>query len=193
MKKTLIYVAFILGGIAVSCQPKSPGSPVFEAKGTDSLTFAMIDTDIIFEKHDMVADVMKELEEIETRLTADLQRQARNLQNDYQNFVNVGYATMTRSEQEKKEAQLNKRGEELQQLEQRYMQQLMEARAQKNQEVEDRIFAFIEEYNKENGNFSIILSKARTSGTLYSLPSMDITDPVLTALNEDYSKNRKNK
>ncbi|MDR0438416.1 MAG: OmpH family outer membrane protein [Bacteroidales bacterium] len=192
MKKTLIYAAFIFGGIAVSCQSKPSETSVFSAGSVEGITIAMIDTDVIFENYDMVADVMSELEAIEKRLTQDLQRQARNFQTDYENYLKVG-ATMTLSEQRKKEEQLQKRQEEIQQLEQRYMQQLMEARAQKNQEVQDQMFSFIEEFNKENGNYSIIMSKARTSGVLYSLPSMDITEAVLEAMNADYSKNRRKK
>jgi Skp family chaperone for outer membrane proteins len=99
--------------------------------------------------------------------------------------------TLTLSEQKKKEEQLQKRQQDLQQLEHRYAQQLMDTRNLRNQEVQDKIFAFVEEYNKAHDNFTIILSKARTSGVLYSLPSMDITGEVLEALNEDYAKNRK--
>jgi outer membrane protein len=204
MKKTLIYVTFILGGIAVSCQSKSSENTVFSAGLAEGITIAMVDTDSIFAKYDMVADVMKELEGVETKLTNDLQQQARNLQSDYQkiekdveNYQKIGHS-LTLSEQRQREEQFQKRGEqiqarqgEIQQLEQRYMQQLMELRAQKNDEVQNAIFSFIEKYNKAHGNYTIIMSKARTSGVLYSLSSMDITAPVLEALNAEYSQNRR--
>jgi outer membrane protein len=192
MKKTPIYVALILGGIAASCQTKPAEPSVVVAASTEAITIAMIDTDSIFANYDMVADVMKELESVDKKLSDDLQRQIKNFQTDYENYLKVG-ATMTLSEQKKKEEQLQNRQQDLQQLEQRYTQQLMEARAQKNQEVQDKIFTFVENYNKENGNFSIIMSKARTSGVLYSLPSMDITAGVIAAMNADYSKTRKKK
>ncbi|MDR2907715.1 MAG: OmpH family outer membrane protein [Bacteroidales bacterium] len=192
MKKTCIYVALILGGIVTGCQTKnSETTPVAVTASSDStITIATIDTDSIFANYDMVADVMKELDGVDRKLSGDLEQRAKNFQTDYENYLKVG-ATMTLSEQKKKEEQLQQRQQELQQLEQRYTQQLMETRAQKNQDVQDKIFAFVEEYNKANGNFTIILSKARTSGVIYSLPSMDITEAVLEALNADYSKNRK--
>ena len=204
MKKTLIYVTFILGGIAVSCQSKNSESVAIAANSTEGISIAMIDTDSIFAHYDMVADMMKELETLEKKLTDDLQRQAKGFQNeyeklqkDYENYLKIG-ATLTLSEQRKTEEQLKKREEQLparqnqlQQLEQKYMQQLMEVRTQKNKEVEDKIFLFIENYNKENGNYSIIMSKARSSGTLYALPSMDITVPVLESMNAEYKTIRK--
>jgi outer membrane protein len=191
MKKTLIYVTLILGGIATSCQTKQSETGVVSAISGEEITIATIDTDLIFANYDMVADVKKELEEVEKRLSDDLQRQARNFQTDYENYLKIG-TTLTLSEQKKREEQLGKRQEELQQLGQRYEQQFMEAGAQKNQEVQDKIFSFIEEYNKTNANYSIILSKARSSaGVLYSLPSMDITDAVIDAMNAEYSKNRR--
>jgi outer membrane protein len=205
MKKNLIYIAFIFGGIAVSCQSKQSETSVV-AGSVEGITIAMIDTDSIFENYDLVADVMRELEEVERRLTNDLQQQAKNLQSDYQkiekdfeNYQKIGHS-LTLSEQRQREEQFQKRGEqiqvrqgEIQQLEQRYMQQLMELRAQKNEEVQDAIFAFVEKYNKEHENYSIIMSKARTSGVLYSLPSMDITASVLQAMNAEYSQNRRKK
>ena len=190
MKKTLIYAALIFGGIAVSCQTQNSETQGVSAVPADHITIATIDTDSLFAHYDMVADVMKELEDVDRRLSGDLQRQARNLQNDYENYLKIG-ATLTSSEQRSREERLQKRQEELQQLEQRYMQQMMETRARKNREVEDEIFSFVEKYNKANGNFTIILSKARSSGTLYSLPSMDITEPVIAAMNAEYSTNRK--
>ena len=191
MKKTLIYVTLILGGIAVSCQPKQTETTVVATNATELITIATIDTDSIFARYDMVADVVKELEEVDRRLSRDLERQARALQTDFETFMRVG-ATLTLSEQTRQEQDLNKRRENLQQLEQRYMQQLMEVRSQRNQEVQDKIFSFIEEYNKANENYTIILSKARSNAAvLYSLPSMDITTAVIDAMNAEYSQNRK--
>ncbi len=190
MKKTLIYVALILAGMTWSCQTKETKPEVKTTVSTDAITIAMIDTDSIFANYDMVADVMKDLEGVDKKLSDDLQRQAKNFQTDYENYLKIG-GTLTLSEQKKKEEQLQKRQQDLQQLEQRYTQQLMETRAQRNQEVQDKIFAFVEEYNKAHDNYTIIMSKARTSGVLYSLPTMDITGEILEALNADYIKTRK--
>jgi outer membrane protein len=191
MKKTLIYVTLILGGIATSCQSKQSETGVISAISSEEITIATIDFDFVFANYDMVADVTKELEDVEKRLSNDLQRQAKNFETDYENYLKIG-ATLTLSEQKKREEHLGKRQEELQQLGQRYERQFMEARAQKLQEVQDQIFSFIETYNKENDNYSIILSKARSSAAvLYSLPSMDITTVVIDAMNAEYSKNRR--
>ncbi len=196
MKKTLFYGTLLFCGLATACtQDKQPQTATSENVAENSETsianmIAMIDTDSIFAQYDMVADMLKELEAVEKKLMNDLQAQAKRFQDEYENYLKVG-STMTLSEQKKKEEQLGARQQQLQQLEQQYSQQLMDTRTQKNQEVNNQIFAFIEEYNKEHGNFPIVMSKARTSGVLYSLPSMDITVDVIEALNADYSKKRK--
>ena len=194
MRKTVIYVALILGGIAASCQSKRAEQSVVTPISTsaETITIATIDTDSIFAKYDMVADAMKELEAVDKKLSDDMQRQVKNFQADYENYLKIG-TTMTLSEQKKKEEQLQKRQQELQQLEQRYSQQLMDTRTKKNQEVQDKIFAFIKAYNEAHDNYPIIMSKSRTSGVLYALPSMDITETVIDAMNAEYSKTRKRK
>lgn len=202
MKKTLIYIVLIFGIIAVSCQRPSE-TVVVEAISVEGITIAMVDTDFIFANYDMAADVRREIEETERRLTNDLQQQARRLetdhqtlQTDHQNYLRIGH-TLTLSEQRQREEQFNRRAEqlqrraeELQRLEQRYMQQLMELQAQRSREVEDAIFSFIERFNETQG-FSIIMSNARGSGVLYSLPSMDITAQILEGLNAEYARTRR--
>ena len=203
MKKNLIYVTFILGGLFVGCQQKQSETPVISAGSVEGITIAMINTDTIFARYDMADDMRRELEETERRLTNDLQQQARrfetdvqNLQNDVQNYTRIGH-TLTLSDQNQREAQfrsreeqLQQRAEELQRLEQRYMQQLIELQTLRSREVEDVIFSFVENFNQTQG-FSIIMSNARGSGVLYSLPSMDITTQVLDALNAEYSQTRR--
>ena len=203
MKKNLIYVTFILGGLFVGCQQKQSETPVISTGSVEGITIAMINTDTIFARYDMAADMRRELEETERRLTNDLQQQARkfetdvqNLQNDVQNYTRIGH-TLTLSDQNQREAQfrnreeqLQQRAEELQRLEQRYMQQLMELQTLRGREVEDVIFSFVEKFNQTQG-FSIIMSNARGSGILYALPSMDITTQVLDALNAEYSQTRR--
>lgn len=195
MRKKPIYVAWILFGIITitSCETKKTENVAASAISSDqTFTIAMIDTDTIFAKYDMVVDMLHELEDVDKKLSDDFQRNANNFQKDYENYLKIG-STLTFSEQKKKEEQLQKRQQELQQMEQRYAQQLMETRTQRNQEVQNKIFEFVETYNKTHGNYTIIMSKSRTSGVLYSLPTMDITEEVLDALNEDYSQTRNKK
>lgn len=156
------------------------------------ITYAFIDTDTLFDKYLKIQEVKELLEKTEKKLTADYERQVTSFKNEYENYLKVG-ATMTLSEQKKKEEYLNQRNQNIQQLEKTYAEQLMVLRAQKNQEVQDEVFSFIERYNKENGNFTMILSKARTSGVLVSDPSMDITKEVLEAINQEYLKKNKTK
>lgn len=159
-----------------------------QASGT--YTIAFVDTDSLFEKYLMVEDIKKELEATEKKLTNDYKAQITAFQREYENYLKVG-ATMTLSEQKKKEEYLAQKQQNLAQLEAQYGEQLMAYKAQKNGEVQDAIFTFIEKYNKENGKYTMVLSKARTSGVLYSEPGMDITTEVIEAINAAYKPVKK--
>ncbi len=195
MKKNLIYIASFLAFFTFGCNSESPKeTPLVNNQSSvpSEITIGVIDTDSIFAKYDMVLDVMGELELTEKRLSSDIQGQAQQLEKEFQNYLNIG-ATLTLSEQTKREEQFKKREQDIQALGQRYSDQLLTLRAQRNQEVENQLFKFIDNYNKEHYNFTLILSKARTSGVLYSAPTLDITAEVIDALNAEYAKNRSKK
>ncbi|MEG1762155.1 MAG: OmpH family outer membrane protein, partial [Bacteroidales bacterium] len=160
------------------------------ATAPGAYTIAFVDTDTLFENYLMVVDVKKELDATEKKLTSDYKNQITAFQREYENYLKVG-ASMTLSEQKKKEEYLGKKQQSLAQLESKYGEQLMAYKAQKNEEVQNAIFEFIEKYNKDHGNYTMIFSKARTSGVLYSEPSMDITAEVLKAINAAYKPAKK--
>lgn len=194
----------ILGACAclIACAPKqnaeNQGETTVQTASTekntalDGFSIACIDTDTLFAKYSKVVDITQEIEKTEQKLQNDLQSQAQKFQSDYENYLKIG-ASLTLSEQRRKEEELAKRKEELDLLSQRYSDQMLSFRMQKMQEVQDDIFSFIAEYNKTHGNYSFVVSNSRTSGVLYSPANLDITQEVLDAINEKYSKELKTK
>ncbi|MDE7150091.1 MAG: OmpH family outer membrane protein [Bacteroidales bacterium] len=156
------------------------------------MTVATVNTDTLFAHYRMVEDVTAELEKTEKKLQGDLQKQAQDFQTEYENYLKVG-ATMTLSEQRKKEEYLTQKRESLEQLGARYETQLVTLRLQRMEEVQNAVFEFIERYNAAHGQYTFIVSNARTSGVLYSPSNIDITDEVLEALNAEYGQKQKNK
>ena len=156
---------------------------------TGAMTVATVNTDTLFAQYKMVTDVTDELEKTEKKLQADLQKQAQDFQTEYENYLKVG-ATMTLSEQRKKEEYLTKKRESLEQLSARYETQLVTLRLQRMEEVQNAVFEFIERYNAEHGQYTFVISNARTSGVLYSPANIDITDEVLAAINAEYGQKK---
>ncbi|MBD5390368.1 OmpH family outer membrane protein [bacterium] len=156
------------------------------------MTVATVNTDTLFAQYKMVEDVTAELEKTEKKLQADLQKQAQDFQTEYENYLKVG-ATMTLSEQRKKEEYLTQKRESLEQLSARYETQLVTLRLQRMEDVQNAVFEFIERYNAEHGQYTFVISNARTSGVLYSPANIDITDEVLKAINAEYAQKQKGK
>ena len=173
-------------------EAKTKKKEAVEVVQTGSMTVATINTDTLFARYKMVQDVTAELEKTEKKLKDDLQRQAQDFQKEYENYLKVG-ATMTLSEQHKKEEYLTKKKESLEQMSARYETQLVTLRLQRMEEVQNAVFSFVERYNAENGQYTFVISNARTSGILYSPANIDITEEVVEAINAEYAKEKKGK
>jgi outer membrane protein len=161
---------------------------------TGDIKIAIINTDTILEHFDMVVDKQSEIEKTKNKLTKDLETQQMRLKADYDNYLKIG-ATLTLSEQQKKETSLQQRGQQLGQLEQQYSQQIAMLSTQSQIEITNALYDFVEKYNKEHQNFDLILTYSRLSGgaALYANPALDITKEVLEALNADYAASLKGK
>lgn len=154
-----------------------------------SLTIAYVDSDTLWENYDFVKDTKTYLEELEKKLTNDYKSQAMSFKNDYENYLKTG-ASFTLNEQKKKEAALQQRQNNLMELEKKYGSQLAEIKQNKNIEVQDSIFSFINRYN-QGPKYTFILEKSRISGILFANDSLDITKKVIEGLNEVYHKGKK--
>lgn len=170
--------------------PAAAGNAAVVPSG--AMTVATVNTDTLFARYKMVEDVTAELEKTEKKLQADLQKQAQDFQTEYENYLKVG-ATMTLSEQRKKEEYLTQKQQNLEQLSGRYETQLVTLRLQRMEEVQNAVFEFIERYNAAHGQYTFVISNARTSGVLYSPANIDITEEVLAGMNAEYDQKQKGK
>ena len=74
-------------------------------------------------------------------------------------------------------------------LEGEYSQQIAEKTMQESEKMTNAVYNFIREYNAQNQQFDIILSKSfSNSPILYGNEGMDITDEIVKGLNEEYAK-----
>lgn len=89
------------------------------------------------------------------------------------------------AKKQKQEA-INKRVQELQEFDLQARQQLGEQRQQIVQEIFTDIDEVVQQYGKEKG-FSFILND---KALVYQNEKLDITDPILKKLNENFSKKK---
>lgn len=198
-RKVFLAVLCASAALMTGCNGNKPeaGKPAAEgaavaAVQTGTMTVATVNTDTLFARYQMVEDVTAELEKTEKKLQADLQKQAQDFQTEYENYLKVG-ATMTLSEQRKKEEYLTQKRENLEQLGARYENQIMSLRLQRMEEVQNAVFEFIDRYNATHGQYTFVISNARTSGVLYSPANIDITAEVLSAINAEYGQKKAKK
>jgi outer membrane protein len=192
MQKIAFAASLLALTTIISCKQQTSTTNENTPVVAGNLRIATVNTDSLSANFDMLDVVKKEIEATNTKLENDLQRQMTSFRADYDNYLKVG-ATMTLSEQKKKEAQLEQRQQNLVALQQRYSEQAAQVQIQKMQEVQEYIFSFIAKYNNDHDKYNIILPRSMTGGVLYADPSMDITGEIINAINEDYGKNRKQK
>lgn len=150
------------------------------------LTVAYVNTDTLLAKYEYAIDMEKELYAYKDQQEAYGRKQMEQFQNDYQDYLKNG-ASMTLTQQQKKEAELKQRAEKMSTLEQELSAKILERQMSENTKLLNAIFAYIREYNTANQQFDIILRKTfNDSPTLYVNPAMDITDEIVNGLNEEY-------
>lgn len=150
------------------------------------LTVAFVNTDTLLAKYEYAIDMEKELYAYKDQQEAYGRKQMEQFQNDYQDYLKNG-ANMTLSQQQKTEADLKKRAEQMSTLEQELSAKILERQMSENTKLLNAIFAFIREYNAANQQFDIILRRTfNDSPTLYVNPAMDITEEIVNGLNEEY-------
>lgn len=182
--------------MAVSCNSKDStadnvAAAVQQASvPVSELKIATVNMDSINMGYKMVADIQKELSDTEARLTKDVENQAASLQREYENYLKIG-ATLTLSEQKKREEALSQKQQSVAGLQQKYANQLVALQAQRTQEITSAVLEFVERFNAENGQYTMVITTGSASPILYSAPSMDITSAVLEGLNKEYADKQK--
>lgn len=176
--------------------------------GEGGLKIAYVNTDSLNANYKYIKDLEKELNAFKQGKENSLKQQmdklqadGKALQDDYQNYLQNG-SSMSLTQQQNKEAELkkrdaeiNKRAQQLAQLEQDYTSQILEKQTSENKKMIDAVYAFIREYNAQNQQFNLILAKTGSElpFILYGDEAMDITDEIIKGLNEEYEKVNSNK
>ena len=127
----------------------------------------------------------------QAKAKANLESRMRAFEKKYNDFaekMRLG-SFLSQQSMESQQNELLQEQANIQQLEQDLTEKLMMKQADLNAELLDSVSNFIKEFN--NGRYVLILGSVTGGGILYAEPDMDITNEVVTQLNERYEKAKK--
>ncbi len=187
-----IVVLYILHFAQESRQQKDQGiiRPNTEnPKDVNKITVAYINVDTLLLKYNFAKEASQRLVDKSERSQAQLAREMKQWQTeamDFQRKVQAkAFLTQERAEQEN--ARLMKRRQELEQLDAKLSQSLIDEQKKMNEQLKDTINNFLKEYNRAK-KYEIILSNAMNDNVLYSAEGHNITTEVIEMLNVRYTK-----
>lgn len=153
------------------------------------LPIAYINIDSLLLHYEFAKDANESLikKQEDSRLT--INTKARQLQTEMADFQrkleNNAFLSRERAEQE--QLRLQKKQQDLQELDGKLSQQLMQIQQKMSEELRDTINKFMKEYNKNN-KYELIISNTSSDNILYAAKGYDITEEVTKILNERCEK-----
>jgi outer membrane protein len=149
-----------------------------------SIVYVQLDS--LVNQYDMYNDLKSELESKVQAVQEDLTKKGRSFESAVKDFeAKIAKGLLTRSQAEEQQQRLVEREQNLQGLSQQKQMELAEEEAVMMRRVMDAIQTYITKYNQDKG-YALILSVPVLAGD----PSLNITQDVLTGLNEEYIKSK---
>jgi outer membrane protein len=192
----VLGVAVIVLFILVLGGRKSNGAPGIHFGGDSTLTvklpIAYVNVDSLLLNYQFAKESNETLLKKQEDSRLDLNVQARQLQGEMAEFQrkleNNAFLSRERAEQEQN--RLMRKEQDLQQLNAKLSQELMEVQQKISEQLRDTINAFLKEYNKDK-KYEMILSNTSSDNILLAGEGYDITGEVIAKLNERYGKKKK--
>lgn len=178
----VLYVLHFSGGKTAHTKTSLSDTSAIDLK------VAYINSDTVLKYYEYLKVNKEQLEAKTKKMDQDYRNRAMGLQNEiaaYQrNVKNMTYGQVQATEED-----LGKKQQNLQMYQQSLAQQLMQEEAKLNKELYDRVTAYLKNYGQERG-LQLVLKYDPTSDMLYGSDVLDITQEVISGLNDAY-KNEK--
>ena len=197
MKQLQVILSVAVAAIICACN--ATGNTTTQAAGTAEAgavaaqgSIVYIQLDSLINQYDMFNDLRSELENKAQAIQDDLTKKGRSFESaakDFQTKIEKGL--LTRSQAEEQQQRLAERQQNLQNLSQQKQYELAEEEAVMSRRVMDAVQTYLAKYNQEKGYAMIITSSAATNTVIAANPALDITQDVLTGLNNEYIKSKK--
>ena len=151
---------------------------------------AYIDVEEVIKEYKAMKDAQKELEVKENEFKQVLDQLAVTYQSGLKTYQEKG-RTMTLKKRQETENELMQQQQILNQRQQQAQQELQKFGQDKMDEINEAIQDFVKDYAKANGYTYILGTSDQTKAVLYGENSMDLTDTIIEAINDDYKASSK--
>ncbi|URW79488.1 OmpH family outer membrane protein [Xiashengella succiniciproducens] len=200
MKNTSLIINVILAVAVIALfvivlsdrKGSQQGSDNVNGSAAAEMGIVFVNTDSLIIKYDLARELSEELIRKEESSRTDFNERVRVFEQDMMEFQrklqNNGFLSLDRAQSE--ERRLRQKEQELQALNTRLTNDLMEAQNTMNQQLRDTITNFLKDYCKEK-SYSMVLSNTMGDNLLYADSVFDVTDDVVAKLNERYAAAKK--
>ena len=159
-----------------------------EGNAEGMLPIAYVNVDSLLLNYNYFKDLNEQLLRKEENSRANVTQQARNLQNEVQEFYRKAEnnAFLTRERMQQEQERLMKKEQELKDLDAKLTQELLVERQKLNEQLRDTIVSTLKVYNKEKG-YQMVFSNTAEDNILIAGETYDITKELIDLLNKSYS------
>lgn len=192
LNAVLILAVIILFILVLGNKKNNTATGEFRANDStfsNRLPIAYINIDSLLLNYQFAKESNENLMKRQEDSRLDLNVKARQLQAEMAEFQkklqNNAFLSRERAEQE--QGRLMRKEQDLQQLNAKLSQELMDVQQKVSEQLRDSINIFLKEYNKDK-KFELILSNTSSDNILIANDAYDITKEVTEALNNRYSK-----
>jgi outer membrane protein len=186
-----VAVLYVLHFTGIGAGKKNKSEAGFASGIADGSAIFYVQIDSVISKFDMATDLSAELESKYTSSEAAFQSKQEAYQkdvNDYQYKAQRGL--ITRSDAQTIEQQLYNKQQDLLKLQQDLTTEISEKQAVMNRQVINSIMEYLKE-NSAQFNYKYVLGTSFGGNILYANDSLDITENIVTGLNEKYQLDKK--
>ncbi len=153
-----------------------------------SMPIAYINLDSLIQNYNFAKDLLEIQVKKQENARANINQQMRNLQKEAEDFQHKleNNAFLTRERAEQEQQRLMRKREELQELDNRTVNDLMLEQQKNNEHLRDTVVSQLKEFNKDKG-YQVILSNSGGDNVLWADKSYDISSEFIKYLNKKYS------
>jgi outer membrane protein len=174
--KKLLFIA--LGFALLSCNKQ---------ESAESFKTAYVDTDILVEKYQKAIDLENKYKVKSEEMGRELDTEAKQFQSDYESASKQAQVKGPQWAQQKG-MEMQQREQQLNMKQQSMLQEIQTASGTEMDSLVSEIKLFIKDYGKKK-NYDYVYGTGNVATVLYAKDSYDITDELVTLLNESYKSN----
>lgn len=183
----LILIIAVINLYVKTCDNSSNGETITEESSVDTpIKIAYIDTDSLNVHYEYVKEITEELNKEIAKKERRLERKTTKLQNEFNQLQRMS-PNMTPQQLQAAQQRAVEMEREMQTLQNDLSIELNEEQAEMQTKLVEKLDSFMIRYNQTE-QYDYILKKFNGSEILIAKDSFDITDTIISLLNEDYLK-----